>query len=183
MVISVFYMKNRVLIFIYVICIFGIKVSFAIDYGAKLDKCFMQASKKYNVPKEILVAIASVESRFNVSAINKNKNGSYDLGIMQINSIWFSKLAKIGIMEKSLYDPCQNIMIGAWILAQNINSYGFNWLAIQRYNGSDTQLKYAQKVKVKLEMLSPELFNKSVVIKNDKHVQMAKSKSIFLYIR
>lgn len=144
---------------IYILIFFYIKV-----YAIPFEECFINASKKYNVPKEILISIASVESKFKQDAINRNSNGSYDLGIMQINSIWFSKLSKIGISKNMLHNPCQNIMVGAWVLAQNIENYGFNWQAIQRYNGSDTQLKYAKKVYLELGKYYPDLFSKSKII-------------------
>ena len=127
----------------------------------ELNICFDIASKQYNIPKGILLSIASVESKFNTSAINKNKNGSYDLGIMQINSSWFLKLLSMGITESSLHYACQNISIGAWILANNFKSYGYGWEAIQRYNGHDTQLKYARKVYEKIVEYDPSLISKN----------------------
>ncbi|MFN8771092.1 MAG: lytic transglycosylase domain-containing protein [Neisseriaceae bacterium] len=132
------------------------------------DSCFVQASKNYKVPKEVLVAIASIESRYNRKAINYNKNGTYDIGVMQINSIWFPRLEKMGIQRENLTDGCQNIMVGSWILAQNIRKYGFTWKSIQRYNGSDTQFKYAQKVYAAIKIHYPELSNsKEVVFSSD----------------
>lgn len=145
------------------------------------EQCFIDASKKYNVPKEILITVASVESKFNKNAINYNKNGTYDLGIMQINSRWFDKLSIIGIDEKMLKNPCQNIMIGAWVMAQKISAYGFNWVAIQRYNGSDTQLKYAQKIRDKLEKSYPQLFESGNVFVKSK-TENKEEKSTMLYV-
>ena len=173
-------MLNLAKIFIILILI---NTSFAGEINPQLEKCFIDASQKYQIPKEVLIAIAGVESKYNASAINKNKNGSYDLGIMQINSSWLAKLNNMGITEKSLHQPCQNIMVGAWILAQNINTYGFNWVAIQRYNGSDTQLKYAQKIRQQLEILLPKLFVESDIKKNTTYVKSAESKHMFLYVQ
>jgi len=48
--------------------------------------CFDEAACRYNISADILYAIAKVESNFNPGAVNWNKNGSYDYGIMQINS-------------------------------------------------------------------------------------------------
>lgn len=160
---------------------------FAVPY----NECFVKASNVYKIPKELLIAIASVESSYNSDAINYNKNRSYDLGVMQINSSWFNRLEKLGITEHALNDPCQNIMVGAWILAKNISTYGFTWIAIQHYNGSDTQLKYASKIYLKLKTLYPELANNSVVFlsnykfdKEDSNVSISrKIKSQFLYVK
>lgn len=122
--------------------------------------CFDSASKAYSIPKGILLSIANVESKFRKNAINKNRNGSYDVGIMQINSSWNKKLLSMGITEKMLFSPCQNIYVGAWILSNNIKRYGYNWTAIQRYNGKDAELKYAKKVYKKIMEYDPNLIKK-----------------------
>jgi hypothetical protein len=130
-----------------------VNICIAVPYQA----CFDAASQKYGLPIEILTAIASVESRFNANAKNYNSNKSYDLGLMQVNSIWLTQLNSFGITEKMLFEPCQNVMVGTWILAQKIKAYGFNWTAIQRYNGSDPRLGYAQKVFTAIKTQNPNL--------------------------
>lgn len=110
--------------------------------------CWEQAAYKYRINPYLLYAIARTESSLNPNAINRNKNGSYDIGLMQINSSWFPLLRKNGITEKQLFDPCVNIEVGAWILAQNMQRLGYSWNAIGAYNTSkpDLRLRYAQKV-------------------------------------
>ncbi len=110
--------------------------------------CWNQAEARYGVPASLLIAIAKVESRFNPRALGKNDNGSYDIGLMQINSGWLKKLQQYNISENDLYDPCTNIMVGAWILADNINRLGYNWNAVGAYNAKtiSKREKYARKV-------------------------------------
>jgi len=92
-----------------------------------LEACFLHAGAYYGVSPLILKAIAEVESGMNPKAINHNRNGTKDLGIMQINTIWLKELKKYGIGEKELLeDPCLNIHIGAWILNRCIAKYGYN---------------------------------------------------------
>lgn len=129
----------------------------------KYLSCFIKASQYYNVPQQILQAIAYVESKYNPNAYNENSNHSYDIGLMQINSTWLPKLKTLGITEDMLYDPCQSIAVGAWVLANNIQTYGLNWGAVQRYNGNDVELKYATKVYNRIQETYPELLNQSQV--------------------
>lgn len=110
--------------------------------------CFDEAAKRYKVPVSLLKAISTVESGGRVDARNTNKNGSYDIGHMQINSSWLPTLAKFNIDEKTLWDPCINTNIGAWVLAHNIARYGLSWEAVGAYNAvsKDKRLVYARKV-------------------------------------
>lgn len=152
---------------------------FFINYANSIpfETCFLNAAKKYNIPVELLIAIASIESNYNPDVINYNSNGTYDIGIMQINSNWFNKLQqRYKISQTELKNPCQNIMVGAWILSQNINKYGFTWTAIQKYNGYNINLKYSKKTYNKLIKIYPNLksYNKTF--------QINSSASKFLFI-
>lgn len=124
-----------------------------------ISECFINAGHLYGINPNILWAIAKVESNFNPYAINKNLNKSYDIGIMQINSSWLPTLKKYGLKdERSLYDPCYNIHVGAWILKQCIERYGYNWTAIGCYNATSPvkRVKYSQKVWKHLKQISKQ---------------------------
>lgn len=115
--------------------------------------CFDEAGARYGIDPRILIAISQVESNGKATAINRNGNGSYDYGHMQINSWWFPKLAEHGLDRRSLADPCTSTYVGAWILAQNIRQYGYSWEAIGAYNASSPQKRavYARKIAAALE--------------------------------
>ena len=112
------------------------------------SKCFEQASARYGVPENLLRAISHVESRGNPSARNTNKNGSTDLGHMQINSYWLPRLAKYGITKSQLLNACTNTNVGAWILANNISRMGYRWEAVGAYNSKNPAraASYTRKV-------------------------------------
>lgn len=96
--------------------------------------CFEEAGAMYGVSPRLLWAIAKVESGFNPSAVNYNQNGTYDFGVMQINSMWRRSLGKN--IWQALGDPCINVKVGAWILAQCIQKHGYTWKAVGCYNAS-----------------------------------------------
>ncbi len=110
--------------------------------------CFNEAGRSYKVPPLLLQAIAWVESRYDYSAINENTNGSTDVGVMQINSLWLEPLAQYGIEQDHLYDACLNISVGAWILQQKIKEVGYNWQAVAHYHSKTPERgeSYARKV-------------------------------------
>ena len=118
--------------------------------------CYEKAGAYYSVNPWLLKAIASVESNENPSATNVNrqfKQLNEDIGIMQINSIWLPQLAKFGISRQSLFDQCLNIHVGAWILAQQIQTYGNTWTAVGAYHSRTPERNqwYAQKVVHRLQ--------------------------------
>ena len=95
--------------------------------------CWLSAAAQYNLPVDLLQAIGDVESGHNPTAVAQANNGTRSVGIMQVNSSWFPALADYGISEEKLFDPCINIRVGTWILAQEVERYGYNWEAIGAY--------------------------------------------------
>ena len=118
--------------------------------------CFDEAGAQYGINPIILRAIAKVESNYKTRAINWNRNGTYDFGVMQINSSWASSLG----MERwsTLGDSCSNIKTGAMILATCMKKYGYSWEAIGCYNSQtpDKRDKYARTVFNQLQRIEQE---------------------------
>jgi len=120
----------------------------------QISQCFQDAGAYYGVSPTLLWGIAKVESSFNPFALNKNTNGTYDIGIMQVNSSHIPKLKKIGLEdERMLWDPCYNIYVGAWVLSHCIRQHGYTWEAVGCYNAvtSWKRVRYSQKVYKALE--------------------------------
>jgi len=120
--------------------------------AAAIEECYDHAEHKYGVPKPLLKAISRVESEFNPLAVNLNST-SYDIGVMQINSQHLAKLSRYGIQAADLYEPCTNIDVGAWILAQSIATHGYSWKAVAHYHSPTPkyQKPYIQKVAKAME--------------------------------
>ncbi len=98
----------------------------------QFDQCFDRAGQRYAVSPTLLRAIAKVESNLDPQAYVTLKR-SESRGLMQINSFWYPVLATYGIHADDLWDPCTNIHVGAWILAQEIARYGNTWTAVGAY--------------------------------------------------
>jgi soluble lytic murein transglycosylase-like protein len=96
--------------------------------------CYEEAGAMYGIAPRLLWTISKGESNFNPAAVNHNTNGSYDFGLMQINSSWAPTLRKRGISWEALADPCTNVKVGAWVLAQCVRDYGYTWSAVGCYN-------------------------------------------------
>src|SRR3954470_14643627 len=94
-----------------------------------LAVCIFTAAQTYVVPPSVLLGILNVEGGRIGQAVG-NTNGTYDLGPMQINTIWIPELANYwgvspgAAMRAVRDDACINIGVGAWILRRNINNTG-----------------------------------------------------------
>lgn len=121
-----------------------ILVIFSIQHAGAY--CFEEAGLEYGISPELLWAIAKTESAFNARAVHYNANGSFDYGLMQINSSWYKELGRERWMH--LNDGCYNVKVGAWILDQCIRRYGYTWAAVGCYNGvsNDTKVRYAHRI-------------------------------------
>jgi soluble lytic murein transglycosylase-like protein len=110
--------------------------------------CWDQAGERYGLSPELLYAIARTESGLDPQAVGHNRNGSRDIGLMQINSVWLPRLWAHGIAERDLFDPCTSIHVGAWILAGNVRRLGYTWEAVGAYNAASPSLRraYAERV-------------------------------------
>lgn len=115
---------------------------------------FLNASCKYRIDKDLLISIAAKESSLKTRAKNVNPDGSIDVCMMQINlKEWLPKLPHIS-REQIEEDVYLCVEIGAWVLAQNFESHGRQWLSIGAYNTgfssrlSETREAYIEDIKM-----------------------------------
>lgn len=135
----------------------------------KMTDHFEDGCGMWGAPPSLAMAIAKVESDFRPWAINiqgqsyymSNREGalalikkaaaqrkSYDVGLMQINSYW---LRKFNLNPADVLDPKINIILGCWIISEELKRYGMTWKAIGAYHtpvakNPDRARAYAIKV-------------------------------------
>ncbi len=79
--------------------------------------CIGTASKSFGIHQDILYAILMVEGGSVGEDSKSNKNGTYDIGLFQLNSIHRGTFESMGISEDQLRnDGCTNAMAAAWQL-------------------------------------------------------------------
>ncbi len=124
--------------------------------------CLMLAAQTYSVPPAVLVGIYQVEGGKPGQAVG-NTNGTYDLGPMQINTIWIPELAdKWGVSNNTALqwvknDPCTNMGVAAWILRGHMDRTGNLSTAIAHYHSRTPKFGGPYKGKVISAMRSKGL--------------------------
>lgn len=89
-------------------------------------QCAALAAQRYEVPELLLHAILQKENG-RVGQAVRNRNGSDDLGLAQINTIWLKEFSKYGITREHLRDDrCTNLYAAGYVLRTNVNRYGGN---------------------------------------------------------
>jgi soluble lytic murein transglycosylase-like protein len=116
-------------------------------------ECVAEVSRRYQIPVALLGGVLAQE-RGRLGQASPNKNGTWDIGPMQVNSAWLKFFAPYGITEHRLkHDGCANLTVGAWIIRyEQGRAKGDLWRAVGRYHShqpdlaADYQGKVAAKV-------------------------------------
>ncbi len=118
-----------------------------------LAVCIFTAAQTYAVPPSLILGVLTVEGGYEGLA-SANTNGTYDLGPMQINTIWVPQLARYwnvseGTAMRMVRDnSCVNIGVGAWILRSKMNETGDFYKGIAYYHSATPHLGQAYRQKV-----------------------------------
>ena len=83
--------------------------------------CMAAAAAFYHLPPRVLPSIQAVEGG-RPGLIQPNANGTADLGLMQVNTIWVAPIARYAgmtenaVLGRLIGDPCFNIAASAAIM-------------------------------------------------------------------
>jgi soluble lytic murein transglycosylase-like protein len=137
-------------------------------------QCLHTAAQSYELHPRLLTAIVRVENGgWNPLAISINRNGkgypqsvrsyqeavnlvttlwkqnvNFDVGLGQVNTF---NMERFRVHPVALLEPCTNLRYAARILRESIDRHGYNWKAIERYNGVNPH--YPWKVMKELQMV------------------------------
>lgn len=99
-------------------------------------QCLIDASRKFQIPLAVILTIMDVEKGM-VGMASRNKNGTHDLGPMQINTVHLDILTrKFGVTHNDLQtNGCLNVHVGTWRIASLLKETGGDlWEALGRYH-------------------------------------------------
>src|ERR1700677_1337987 len=111
-------------------------------YAKSLDinsaKLIYSVARFYDLDAQELITIAYVESRWKTKASRSNKNGSFDVGMFQINSVHWSTTCK----DLNVFTEAGNAFCAGRILYRLKKQYGDedeDWIA--RYHSATASKK------------------------------------------
>lgn len=109
-----------------------------------------QACKQYKVSYNDMIKIAYIESTFRIDALNKNRNGTIDVGLFQINTVNHKSCAERGY---DVYTLKGNIYCAVYIVAghKKYKRFDKHWLGRYHSKTPSKKLAYITKLeRVKL---------------------------------
>jgi len=98
-------------------------------YKSSYTAMIFEKAKEYNVPVHLALALIDTESGFDPQATNINKNGTIDVGLMQLNSSTFHTHTR-----KQLFNPEINVSLGLRYLRDMYDRLGTWEDAVMAYN-------------------------------------------------
>ncbi len=112
--------------------------------------CSIMASVTYDVPANIVLAIAELENG-KPGMYLRNENGSHDVGVMQLNTQYLADLWGYGITAKDAADSgCYPYMLATWRLRQHIvHDKGDLWTKVANYHSRKPKYNAVYRTKLK----------------------------------
>ncbi len=108
----------------------------------------------YHLPPRVLPSIQAIEGG-RVGLMHSNKDGSVDLGVMQINTLWIGPLARFtglpdaNVRDRLLNNSCFNIAAAGLIMRTYLNETKGDLLrAVGDYHSHTPVLNLSYQAKV-----------------------------------
>jgi len=131
-----------------------------IHYQLERVECSIQAANHYRIPPLVLLAVAEQEGGKPGQKV-RNSNGTYDYGVMQINTVSLADLRRFGINEHHvLANGCYPYYLAAWRIAGHLqNDQGDIWQRAANYHSRTPYYngRYREKLISRASRLAQEL--------------------------
>jgi hypothetical protein len=116
--------------------------------------CMAAVAAFYQLPPRALPAIQIVEGG-QVGLVSRNANGSEDLGLMQVNTVWLAPLSRAtaqpeaALRRRLIADGCFSVAVAGAILRGHLNDTGGDILAaVGRYHSRTPARTLAYQARV-----------------------------------
>jgi soluble lytic murein transglycosylase-like protein len=116
--------------------------------------CVLAVSQVHGLPPRVLPAVQATEGGW-LGAVSRNTNGTEDLGLMQVNTLWLAPLARgTGlppgeVRRRLIWDGCFSVAVAGAILRLHLMSEGGNLMrAIGNYHSRTPSLNEAYQARV-----------------------------------
>ena len=118
--------------------------------------CMLATAHFYALPPRVLPVIQAVEGG-RPGIVSSNANGSADLGLMQVNTLWVRPVAEVAGLDpvvtraRLISDPCFSIAAAGAILRAYLRETGGNLMrAIGDYHSHTPLLNAAYQLRVRM---------------------------------
>lgn len=126
------------------------------------EACIERAAAHYKAHPDIVRAVIRTEGG-KPGQIRYNKDGSFDMGPMQINSVHLPELAKYSITQSMLTnDECLNIHIGTYFLQKHIITAPHYWNGVGKYHSATPTRNVSYQYRV---------WNKLIELRNERGIR------------
>ncbi len=117
--------------------------------------CMALVAQIYSLPPRVLPSIQAVEGG-GPGVTHRNANGSSDLGVMQINTLWlpalsrYTRLDRAEVQDRLLHQACFNIAAAGLIMRTYLDeTRGELMSAIGNYHSHTPVLNQGYQIKVR----------------------------------
>lgn len=121
-----------------------------------LPPCTDEYAAHYQVPRVLVEAVYREEAGWPGAFVGPDKDGNYTLGIMQVNTRWFTERLSVDLTKHGLtpdviqHDNCANIGMTIWLLREHYVKTGDWGKSVSIYHAGLTSwesgIPFTQKV-------------------------------------
>lgn len=112
-------------------------------------RCSVIAAYEFALPVDVMLAVAEQEGGA-IGQWKKNRNGTYDIGVMQFNTEYLKELSRFGVSAADVSGPgCYPYRLAAWRIRRHISlDDGDVWERIANYHSRTPALNMKYRVAI-----------------------------------